>query len=63
MMATRSIPALRFNRIVQLQRRTVTRDSFGGEIESWSEVEKVWASVNALDRQGPGAIQMGQAVA
>ena len=46
MMATRSIPALRFNRIVQLERRTVSRDSFGSEVESWSEVAEVWASVN-----------------
>ena len=45
-MATRSIPPVRFNRIVQLQRRTVSRDNFGSEIEEWSEVAKVWASVN-----------------
>ena len=35
-----------YNRIVQLQRRTVSRDSFGSEIESWSEVAKVWAKVD-----------------
>ena len=34
------------DRIVELQSRTVTRDSFGGEIESWSEIDKVWAAVN-----------------
>ena len=34
------------DRIVELQSRRVTRDSFGGEIESWSEIEKVWANVN-----------------
>ena len=45
-MATRSIPPVRFNRIVQLQRRTVSRDNFGSEIEEWSEVAKVWASVD-----------------
>ena len=45
-MATRSIPPVRFNRIVQLQRRSVSRDNFGSEIEEWSEVAKVWASVN-----------------
>ena len=34
------------NRIVELQQRLVTRDSFGGEIVRWSEIEKVWANVN-----------------
>ena len=43
-MATRSIP-LRFNRIVELQERTVTHDSYGSEVESWSEIAQVWASV------------------
>ena len=43
---TRSQPTLRFNRIVQLERRTVTRDSFGSEIEAWAEEAEVWASVN-----------------
>ena len=44
-MATRSIPAPRLNRIVQLQRRTVSRDNFGSEVETWSSVAEVWASV------------------
>ena len=34
------------DRIVELQTRRVTRDSFGGEIVSWSEIDKVWANVN-----------------
>ena len=34
------------DRIVELQERRVTRDALGGEIVSWSEIEKVWASVN-----------------
>ena len=35
-----------FDRIVELQARRVTRDSFGGEVVSWSEIDKVWANVN-----------------
>ena len=47
MMAARSIPAPRFNRIVQLQRAEITRDStFGSEVETWVDVAEVWASVN-----------------
>ena len=42
-MATRSITALRFNRIVELQERHVTRDDFGSELESWREIANVWA--------------------
>ena len=34
------------DRIVELQSRTVMRDSYGGEIVSWSEIDKVWAHVN-----------------
>ena len=45
-MASRSIPAPRFNRIVQLQRAEIARDSFGGTIETWVDVAEVWASVN-----------------
>ena len=35
-----------FDRIVELQSRRVTRDSFGGEVVSWSEIEKVRANVD-----------------
>lgn len=31
---------------MSLQRRVVVRDSFGGEIEKWFDVEDVWAGVN-----------------
>ena len=31
------------NRVIEVQRRTVTRDSFGGEIETWVHLAKVWA--------------------
>ena len=34
------------DRIVELQARRVTSDSFGSEIEGWSEIDKVWAKVN-----------------
>ena len=33
------------DRIVELQERRVTRDNFGSEVVSWSEIEKVWANV------------------
>ena len=33
------------DRIVELQELRITRDRFGGEVESWSEIEKVWANV------------------
>ena len=34
------------DRIVELQERSVTRDPFGSQVVSWSEIEKVWAHVN-----------------
>ena len=36
----------RLDRIIEIQRRTVTRDSFGGEIETWVKLDTVWAHVN-----------------
>lgn len=36
----------RLDRIIEIQRRVVTRDSFGGEVETWEEVDTVWARVN-----------------
>ena len=36
----------RLDRIIEIQRRVVTRDSFGGEVETWAELETVWANVN-----------------
>ena len=33
------------DRIVTLQRRVVSRDSFGSEVERWDTVEDLWASV------------------
>ncbi len=33
----------RLNRLIEIQHRTVTRDSFGGEIETWVHLAKVWA--------------------
>ena len=32
------------DRIVELQELRTTRDRFGGVVESWTEIEKVWAS-------------------
>ena len=34
------------DRIVELQELRTTRDRFGGVVEAWSEIEKVWARVN-----------------
>lgn len=36
----------RLDRIIELQRRAITRDSFGAEIETWAELDTVWAHVN-----------------
>ena len=36
----------RLDRIIEIQRRAVTRDSFGGEIETWVKLDTVWAHVN-----------------
>ena len=36
----------RLDRIIEIQRRVVTRDSFGSEVETWAELETVWANVN-----------------
>ena len=33
----------RLNRVIEIEHRTVTRDSFGGEIEAWVTLAKVWA--------------------
>ena len=33
----------RLNRLIEIQRRAVTRDSYGGEIVTWVELDKVWA--------------------
>ena len=38
--------AQRLDRIIEVQRRAVIRDSFGGEIETWAEVDTIWAAVN-----------------
>ena len=35
----------RMDRIIEIQRRVVTRDSVGGEIETWVKVEGVWAEL------------------
>ena len=35
----------KLNRIVELQRRSVTRDFLGGETVTWSKLETVWAQL------------------
>ena len=42
---TKPAPTPNFNRIVELQRFTFTRDDFGSDVESWATVDTVWASV------------------
>ena len=36
----------RLDRIIEIQRRIVTRDSFGSELETWAALDTVWAHVN-----------------
>ena len=36
----------RLDRIIEVQRKVVTRDSFGGQIETWASLDTVWAHVN-----------------
>ena len=33
----------RLNRVIEIEHKSVTRDSFGGEIETWVTLAKVWA--------------------
>jgi len=39
---------------VTIQRETVTRDSFGAEVNPWKDVATVWASVRARTIQSTG---------
>jgi SPP1 family predicted phage head-tail adaptor len=48
------IAAGTLNQRVTLQRKTVTQDSWGGAVESWSDVATVWANVRGFT--GIGAI-------
>ena len=32
------------DRIITIQQRTVTRDSFGGDVVTWVDLAQVWAS-------------------
>ncbi len=38
----------RLDRRVTLQRRTVTRDSYGDENETWSDEATVWAAIRGM---------------
>ncbi len=33
------------DRIISIERRTTTRDRFGGTIATWTEVDKVWGEL------------------
>ena len=35
-----------YDRLIDIQQRVVTRDSFGGEVVVWDKLETVWANVN-----------------
>ena len=44
--------------LIGIQTRTVTRDSFGGEVERWIDSDLTWASVahvSAAERFGDGS--------
>ena len=39
------------DRIVSIERPTIARDSFGGEIKTWLELAEVWANVRPITGQ------------
>ena len=41
-------PTLRLNRIVSIERPTVSRDHFGSEILKWIQLAEVWANVRPV---------------
>lgn len=36
------------DRQVELQQRTITRDSVGGHVETWATIDTIWAKVNSM---------------
>ena len=36
------------NRLVSVQARDTTKDSFGGQVTTWTEVKQVWAQIETL---------------
>ncbi|MBK3333552.1 phage head closure protein [Burkholderia pseudomallei] len=47
-MTTAHLRAGQLNRVVSIQQRSTTQDSFGGLPESWTEIKQVYALVEAL---------------
>lgn len=50
----------KFNRIVSIQRKTTTNDSYGGQVEAWTTYATVWASVMPLKGRELIAAQAAQ---
>ncbi|ARK56304.1 head-tail adaptor protein [Burkholderia pseudomallei] len=47
-MTTAHLRAGQLNRVVSIQQRSTTQDTFGGLPESWSEIAQVYALIEAL---------------
>lgn len=47
-MTTSHLRAGQLNRVISVQQRTTTQDTFGGLPQSWSEIKQVYALVEAL---------------
>lgn len=54
------IPAGRLKHRVELQSKSVTRDSMGGEVITWVTQSTVWAEVSALSGRALIAAQQAQ---
>lgn len=50
----------KFNRIVSIQRKTTTTDSYGGQVATWTTYATVWASVMPLKGRELIAAQAAQ---
>lgn len=42
------VKAGKFNRLITIQSKTRVEDGYGGAVDSWTDVCKVWASVEPL---------------
>jgi SPP1 family predicted phage head-tail adaptor len=58
------VQALSFDRLITIQRRTVTQDGYGQEVETWTELAEVEASkVDLSGDEVPAAAQFAATVA
>ena len=47
-MTTTHLRSGSLDRYVSIQRRSIAQDTFGGQLETWTEIKKVYASIEAL---------------